>query len=784
MAKTVYIHFLILCLSCTFCNAQENRGVIINEVMQSNIDCIMVDGDFPDSWIELYNTTDKDIDLGGYVVSEKGEPDKGYALPNGTKISSHGHLLVYCDKENKGLHTHFRIDAGKANVYLFNGNKVIVDSLSLKAMPAANVAYGRKTDGDAEWWYELKATPGKANEGGGADIVLPNPEFSIEGGVYAKPQTVTVSIPSGVELPEGTRLYITVNGSEPTEQSRSVTSEYTFVTVNSMCIRAKLMAPGALSPRSVTKSYIIHPRTTSLPVISIVSNDDYFYGKENGILSSYVNEGTPNYMRKWRRPINIEYFDTKEGTTVFNQLGETAVSGVSTRETAQKSLKIYTNNRFGKKNFKGQFWSDKEDVVKVKSFVLRNGGNNCFLSRINDALVQKLFGTSIDNLDWQAYQPVIVYLNGTYLGEYGMRERSDNNYVESNYDGLEDIELADETSYQTPVEGSLFASFREDYMRKDVTYEDIAKQIDVDNFLKSLIAEIYGQNTDYPTNNVSMWRPLSEDGRWRWILKDMDRFGVLSVMNPESFDMINYIFNPDPLQYGGLHHFDLYKKMIRFNEFRDLFIDHMAVYLGDFLKPASVLALMDKMDNEIADELPATFSTYMMNYNSFVSANRNMKKIIQGRNDYLYHQMATFFNLGGVVSSMVETGGIGVKINGIALHADVFEGAFFTGKTITLNTCSSDFGWKLTILHQDGTQEVHEYAQPEISLMLSEFQRNQYETLRAEFVPIAISTSSLNTATKELGRGVEYNIDGTVRRSGTMSGIGITNRRKIVKKYD
>ena len=38
--------------------------VVINELMQSNIDCIMDDiNEFPDSWVELYNAGTTAVDL-------------------------------------------------------------------------------------------------------------------------------------------------------------------------------------------------------------------------------------------------------------------------------------------------------------------------------------------------------------------------------------------------------------------------------------------------------------------------------------------------------------------------------------------------------------------------------------------------------------------------------------------------------------------------------------------------------------------------------------------------
>ena len=46
--------------------------LVINEFMQSNIDCIMDDlNEFPDSWVELYNPGDANIFLNKYKLGTK-----------------------------------------------------------------------------------------------------------------------------------------------------------------------------------------------------------------------------------------------------------------------------------------------------------------------------------------------------------------------------------------------------------------------------------------------------------------------------------------------------------------------------------------------------------------------------------------------------------------------------------------------------------------------------------------------------------------------------------------
>ena len=56
---------IILLLTILFgASSAKAQNLVINELMQSNIECIMDDiKEFPDSWVELYNPTDAAINL-------------------------------------------------------------------------------------------------------------------------------------------------------------------------------------------------------------------------------------------------------------------------------------------------------------------------------------------------------------------------------------------------------------------------------------------------------------------------------------------------------------------------------------------------------------------------------------------------------------------------------------------------------------------------------------------------------------------------------------------------
>ena len=760
-------------LSILFCLpaiavAQPEASLCINEIMQSNIDCLMIEHDFPDSWVELYNPTDDDIALKGYYLGTSDDITTAYQITSADTIRAKSHLLIYCDKEAIGLHTNFRLESTDAGaIYLFDATQTVVASLSHPAMPAPNIAYGRSADGAQDWGWELSPTPGTANEGGFSSVLLPEPIFSLKGQVMSSSGSLTITMPAG-DYPSDTKIYVTTDGKEPTKASSSGT-EFSFSISQTTVIRAKLISDEALCRRSTSNSYIFHPRTTTLPIVSILTDDDYLYSSSEGILSSATTGNKNNFNYDWRRPVNAEYFDATNGTAWFNQVGEVAVGGNATRALKQKSLKLYANKRFGTKRYNGTFWEEKPDVKKVKSFMLRNGGNWSENSRINDALTQRISGTALTNLDYQAYSGVIVYINGEYKGIFGLRERANEDYVEANY-GIDDdqVYLATYLSYLSSGEyaadgnaerkQSTFLEVYNVYTSNSATYEKMANLIDVDNFMKALIAEMYSTNRDYPQNNISIWRPKDKSMKWRWILRDMD-FSFSASCDYE-YNMFKYMLgntSDGTLTTSDKEYNDnksgrvqnavrIYKKMMSFKTFRDAFIDAFAVSLGDFMKPAVTVPIFQKMKAEIDNEIEPTFQVYNpglggssgrytldgpLGYNNWINY---LEESLYMRPALVYQHMAEFFNahpsyddLGIVIPMTLRPNGATVTINDVELTKGNFDGAWFSQWNLRLNSGADGMGWKMQTFSYDSESNSMKAAdettfeQREVSILLSDY---------------------------------------------------------------
>jgi len=702
-------------VSATSLGSDESGHLVINEIMQSNIDQLMVEHDFPDSWVELYNPTGKAINIQGYRIGLTPDFESSYLFPKSHHVAAHGYRLIYCDKKGQDTHTDFRLESTSGgSIYLFSPDGEIIDSLRHPEMPAPNIAYGRCTEDESEWQYELKPTPGAANEGGGSATLLPSPVFSLSGRIMTGPAELQITMPEGYELPSDTRIYMTTNGEEPTLESPSAT-EFRLPIDRTITVRAKLLSAHALPSRAATHSFIFHRRELHLPIVSLVTDSAYFYSEEHGILLGGQPLGTGNCYKDWRRPVNIEYFEKQGDDAIINQLGETAVGGLGSRIYSQKSLKLYAHKRFGKKQFKAQFWpEDKPDITAVEKFRLRNGGNRCIDTRFEDALAQRIFARWKDSLEWIAYSPVIGYINGEYKGIFGLREKCDEDYLESNYGISEEVDIV-ESFYTDAPEYAEIMQLIDD---ESATFADFEAIMEMSQFIDYLCCETYATNEDFPHNNVYMWK--TKGGKWHFVLKDLDYFSNSQL----GFDYLNWLMvtgNEGKWALQPIKH-RLIQKLLMMDKFRETFIDRMGTYLGDFLRPDVTLPLIRQMRDEIDSEVAATFAamTEDVSYADFdKTINERLIPYCEQRPLRTYNQFAQYFSLGDVVPMTIYPQGNPILVNNVGLTQSRFDGYTWMGRKLRLDSRNPAAGWAMTVTYLNGNTKTFRYEQPSVSMRLA-----------------------------------------------------------------
>ena len=700
--------------------------LVINELMQSNIDCFMDDlKDFPDSWVELYNPTSSGINLSNYKIGTKEDGSDAWQLPNQVVVD-HQYILVYCDKVGKGLHTDFRLESGKGcDVYLFQGGTIVDKVTGLKKQPSPNIAYGRKTDGADEWGYQLTPTPKAANSGEicNRDHILGEPVFSQQGQVYNgnNPFNLALSLPEG--SPEGAEIHYTVDGSEPTIKSPKYTKE---IAINqSTAIRAKLFCDGWLSPVSSVQSYIFHDRSLSIPIISIVTDNRYLNDSQIGIFANN-NSHDKSKQVDWRRPINFELFDAEGQPAQLNQLCETRVTGAYSREASRKSMGIYCHKRFGQKNLNYEFFPDQcPGLTNYKSIVLRNAGNDRDYLYMRDAICQRTMAENGD-IDWQAWRPSVVYINGKYWGMLNIRERANENNIITHYDGLEDVDVIEngELKEGTYDNYNAFKTFCEEHGHKLSEYAEL---MDWEEYLRITIMNQYFNNLDYPGNNNVCWRPRAEGGKWRFIAKDLDyTMGLYNGNSGESggYDhrIIEQWFNPDDANLHKGANFSItwdgtrmFRRLMEDEDFKREFIDRFCIYMGDFLNEKRIREIWDPMYVLMRDEWRRHRSTvydnpWWPNYDDELGKARSW---ISKRTAEMYKQIGSYFSLGNQITLSInkdsnsDAAEAGVVFNNVPLSRNTFDGKFFAGRKVTLEGIAPEgkaiAGWSVKTVSTSGT---------------------------------------------------------------------------------
>ena len=141
--------------------------VVINEFLADNASVNQDEaGEFED-WVELHNGGDVALDVGGMYLTDDLSAPTTWRLPEGAQIPAHGHLLIWCDKDESdgSLHASFKLDKSGEAIGLFAADawgNVSVDSVVFDAQ-ATDVSLGRVPDGGQEWQPLDPPTPGAAN---------------------------------------------------------------------------------------------------------------------------------------------------------------------------------------------------------------------------------------------------------------------------------------------------------------------------------------------------------------------------------------------------------------------------------------------------------------------------------------------------------------------------------------------------------------------------------------------------------------------------------------------
>lgn len=605
------------------------------------------------------------------------------------------------------LHTNFKIDRNGEDVILTDPSGNIQDVLTVDSL-MTDWSVGSQTDGSNVRVTFQQSTPGATNNSqtGLPQGWAPAPVFTTPAGFYGGAISVGFLAP-----PPGFEIRYTTNGATPT-LADPVYNGSNFGIGQTTFLRARTFhSAGQILPSEVGfASYYIQV-SHDLPVISISANPDDLFGP-NGICD--------NWWTDWKKPCHIDYYDTL-GQLKWSQKAGIKIEGGAggSRSHPQKSFRVEPGNgSLGDGNLNFPLIPDRNGRMDFERFYLRNGSNQYLQLPYKDALLVKITGKYTFN-NYSAYTPVVVYLNGSYNGVYELREKQDVNYCEvlyqANPDSLDILSVSYwYGSVLRAIEGSIqpfvqdFNSFSALNPTDPQFLTQAGQVLDIPYYNDYIAAQAWVGNTDWPWNNIKIFRGTHTQMKWRYGLIDLEWALNPNGWTDNTHDGIGYLFQQGPSE----PHAHFWYKLIQNDTYKNYFVNRFA----DLMNTAWLWQAMDTIENamyqESLTEMPGQFArwgytTVPDHMNAYAQNHQTMRNQLAGRSPYVRDHLRYHFNLPknvDVTLDAVPLAGGSIQISTINPGPLPWQGIYFDGVPV-----------KLVALPEPGYAFSHWDPQPHIA---------------------------------------------------------------------
>lgn len=671
------------------CNAQ----IKINEVMPCNISTIMEKDGFNFSgYIEFSNSSSKDVNLKGYTLvhykkgSNKYSEKWSWNVDSDFTVKASKYKLLWADETENINHVPYKLDTDGGYLLLKKGT-TLIDSFAYEKQ-TAHISYGLygSTAG-----YMIPSPGAKNTTAYEKASRCAKPVFSENGGLKTAKFDITLSSST-----KGAAIYYTTDGSEPSKNSTRYTGAISIR--QNTNIRAIAYADGMLPSQIETNSYIYqeHEHTTcggmNLPIVSITIDKNYLYDDSIGIYVVGKN-GIPgekrcistkaNYNQDWKRPLNFEYF--VDGKRVLSQEVEAAVEGGCSRSNSVKSLSLKASKRTGNSELGYNFFNVRPDITHQTVYV-RNGGTANTYVKFRDGLIHTMAIPM--NIDYQAYQPIVYYINGKYTGLQALMERANADYIKANY-GIdeEDIDFINISDVFGPVasKGSLDA-YNElvEFLQKgdnksEAYYEEACKRMDMDEYIDYQILEQFIVNVDWPGNNAKLWREKKDGSRFRWIAFDMDYgLGIQNGTTFAAYDMnfIKWCRGEGKTAWGNNQPWmvTIFKNLSDNPQFKKKFTTKFLIHLSTTFSDDRINAVVDSVANLVEHE----YCVDMRGASSLDDA-EHMRKFALQRKPYIYQHLYEYMGTSKAAEFILKSNVEGAHFTINGEHVTGLYGRYLCG---------------------------------------------------------------------------------------------------------
>ncbi len=593
LLRILLLSLALLCLTAAFACAD----VVFSEIMASN--AVFQNGRH-DDWVELHNTSDTQVSLKGWYLSNDPYKLTRWAFPDSAKIAKNGYLVIYCTDDDisaitdgpaNAIYASFKISASGESLYLTDpeGNTT---SITIGEQ-FGNVSSGIPSSG-TQWQFLEKATPGAANKTTGYDARAQEPVIETSAGFYQGSVKVTITAPEGMEI----RYTTDCNTPDRTSKLYTGPIEVTKTTV----IRARAFADHLLGSTTAGSTFFIND-SSPVEVVSFYTDPDLLYSNAKGMMVK-GSGSTANYNKNWEYIFQVEYFD-KDGARQLVQMCTARIAGHSSRFLKQKSFSIYARSALGSSTFDYPFFENR-DYTSYSALQLRMTNSDYRSCRLRDCVLMEVSDGL--GLYYQAGKPIVLYLNGEYYGHYNLREKANKDSL-AQWEGITNSKVIDAVDI---IEGTgmnvsqVIRGSNEDWIalmefckKNDLNNPDnlqyVLDRLDVDSLYNYVIYSMIIGN--YDSGNVRYYR--FPGGKWTFMLHDVEA----GCMNSDEAPISTFL-RKKTASSSKFPHWAL-AALLEVPEYKDYFLRRTAeIVQSNFLYSTQVQPIYEKWLNALSELMP------------------------------------------------------------------------------------------------------------------------------------------------------------------------------------
>ncbi|MEO1833539.1 MAG: lamin tail domain-containing protein [Akkermansiaceae bacterium] len=529
--------------------AAQISSPVISEFMASNRGTLALGDESSPDWIEIHNSSERDLDLEGWHLTDDPNDPTKWTFPFGTTLASDARLLVYATNDilvgpDLELHANFKLSDQGEYLALTKPNGTVHQQFSpTYPKQYSDVSYGLRS-GEKSYGYFQAPTPGEKNNGSVLGFVK-DTTFSHKRGFYeeAFQLEVTTATP-------GATLRYTLDGSDPGPTSPQVaaptpndTPVLSLTIDTNTVVRALAEKPGFERTNTDTQTYLFVDQVMSHSNMSPTITGNAKWGPqmrdallEIPSISLVTQEEVPTspIMSPPEIPVSIEMFfpDGREGFQL--DAGIERFGGQYTLYP-KHALRVSFKSKYGPKRLKYDLFSETEygGDTAVDSFdqiLLRNGSHDSIFSHH----YSHSRGTYIRSryfFDRQLEEGhpsmrgrfVHVYLNGEYYGQFHLMERPNADFMATHLGGEEeDYDIMKGRSGIFVSQGE--ATAWNHMVANKNNYGVIEDYMDIDSYIDYMLLNFYGGNEHdwYPQHNWVAGRKREAGGKFKFFMWDND----------------------------------------------------------------------------------------------------------------------------------------------------------------------------------------------------------------------------------------------------------------------